>query len=366
MTRKPLRKLEEEAIESSAYLTSDEKSSNFRNSGPIDPKFEKIETHPTVKPWVHFVAGGIGGMAGAVATCPFDLVKTRLQSDIYRKAYQSSTHFGKTMGCLTQAGTHFKETLGIISNVYRMEGFTSLFKGLGPNLVGVIPARSINFFTYGTTKNLYSKAFRKGEEDPWIHLMAAATAGIATATATNPIWLIKTRIQLDKAGTTRQYKNSWDCLKSVVQHEGIYGLYKGLSASYLGSVETVLQWLLYEQMKFIIKQRSIEKFGHDNDGQKTRIEKVKEWCQRSGSAGLAKFVASIVTYPHEVVRTRWRQAPMVNNKLKYTGLIQSFRVIIKEEGLASMYSGLTPHLMRTVPNSIIMFGTWELVIKLLS
>ena len=71
MTRKPFRKLEEEAIESSAYLTSDEKSSNFRNSGPIDPKFEKIETHPTVKPWVHFVAGGIGGMAGAVATCPF-------------------------------------------------------------------------------------------------------------------------------------------------------------------------------------------------------------------------------------------------------------------------------------------------------
>ncbi|CAL9737258.1 mitochondrial nicotinamide adenine dinucleotide transporter 2 [Monosporozyma servazzii] len=364
MTGKPLRDLEDKAIESSSYLASDEKSSNFRNSSPLDPKDKKIETHPTVKPWVHFVAGGIGGMAGAIVTCPFDLVKTRLQSDIYRKAYKSSAASGNSMGYLTQAGTHFKETIGIISGVYKVEGFRSLFKGLGPNLVGVIPARSINFFTYGTTKELYSRVLNKGEETAWIHLMAAASAGIATSTATNPIWLIKTRVQLDKAGTTRKYKNSWDCCKSVLKHEGIYGLYKGLSASYLGSVETVLQWILYEQMRSIIKQRSIEKFGHG--GNKSTLDNVKEWCQRSGSAGLAKFVASMVTYPHEVVRTRLRQAPMQNGKLKYTGLVQSFKVIAKEEGLASMYSGLTPHLMRTVPNSIIMFGTWELVIKLLS
>ncbi|CAL9731239.1 mitochondrial nicotinamide adenine dinucleotide transporter 2 [Monosporozyma unispora] len=366
MPRKPLRELEKEAIESSTYLASDEKSSNFRNSGPLDPKAKKIETHPTVKSWVHFVAGGIGGMAGAVVTCPFDLVKTRLQSDIYKNAYKSSATSTKSMGYLGQAGIHFKETVGIIGGVYKVEGFRSLFKGLGPNLVGVIPARSINFFTYGTTKELFSRTLNNGEEAAWIHLMAAASAGVATSTATNPIWLIKTRVQLDKAGTTRQYKNSWDCLKSVVRNEGIRGLYKGLSASYLGSVETVLQWLLYEQMRFIIKQRSIEKFGHDNDGKKTTLDEVKEWCQRSGSAGLAKFVASMVTYPHEVVRTRLRQAPMENGKLKYTGLVQSFKVIAKEEGLVSMYSGLTPHLMRTVPNSIIMFGTWELVIKLLS
>lgn len=366
MTREPLKDLEEKAIESSAYLASDEKASNFRNPGPMDPKTKQIETHPTVKPWVHFVAGGIGGMAGAVVTCPFDLVKTRLQSDIYKKVYESNAATGKSFGYLTQAGTHFKETINIITNVYKVEGFTSLFKGLGPNLVGVIPARSINFFTYGTTKELYSRTFNKGQETAWVHLLAAGTAGIATATATNPIWLIKTRVQLDKAGTTRQYRNSWDCLKSVLKHEGIYGLYKGLSASYLGSVETILQWLLYEQMRSIIKKRSIEKFGHNSDGKKTTLDKVKEWCQRSGSAGLAKFAASMVTYPHEVVRTRLRQAPIENGKLKYTGLIQSFKVIIKEEGFVSMYSGLTPHLMRTVPNSIIMFGTWELVIKLLS
>ncbi|KAG0664083.1 Pyrimidine nucleotide transporter, mitochondrial [Maudiozyma exigua] len=373
MPKKSIEEWADEAVESTPYLASDEKSSAFRESTQLNQiDKNKIETHPTVKPWVHFVAGGIGGMAGAIVTCPFDLVKTRLQSDVYKNVYVSKaaqntvTSNIKIVQIANQASIHFKETCGIIGNVYKQEGFRSLFKGLGPNLVGVIPARSINFFTYGTTKELYSKAFNNGQESPLIHLMAAATAGWATSTATNPIWMIKTRVQLDKAGKTRTYANSWDCLKSIVKNEGVTGLYKGLSASYLGSIEGILQWLLYEQMKLIIKNRSIEKFGHSNDGEKTTGERIKEWCQRSGSAGLAKFIASIVTYPHEVVRTRLRQSPVENGKVKYTGLLQSFKVIIKEEGLASMYSGLTPHLMRTVPNSIIMFGTWELVIRLLS
>lgn len=365
MGKKPLEKLEEHAIESLPYLGSDEKASNFRDASST-AILKQNETHPTVKPWVHFVAGGIGGMAGAVVTCPFDLVKTRLQSDLYRNMYKSKVT--ESTSAFKRAAIHFNETLGILGNVYKVEGFRSLFKGLGPNLVGVIPARSINFFTYGLTKEIYSKMFNDGMESPVIHLMSAATAGIATSTATNPIWLIKTRVQLDKAkkNNIRRYKNSWDCLKSVLRTEGILGLYKGLSASYLGSIESILQWLLYEQMKHLIKRRSIEKFGHNSENKKTRSAKIKEWCQRSGSAGLAKFVASLITYPHEVIRTRLRQAPVQNGKLKYTGLIQSFRLVIKEEGFISMYSGLTPHLMRTVPNSIIMFGTWELVIKLLS
>lgn len=173
MPKKSIEEWEEDAIESVPYLASDEKGSNYKEATqiPLNLKQSEIENHPTVKPWVHFVAGGIGGMAGAVVTCPFDLVKTRLQSDIFLKAYKSqavniskgSTR-PKSINYVIQAGTHFKETLGIIGNVYKQEGFRSLFKGLGPNLVGVIPARSINFFTYGTTKDMYAKAFNNGQE----------------------------------------------------------------------------------------------------------------------------------------------------------------------------------------------------------
>lgn len=33
---------------------------------------------------VHFFAGALGGAAGSIVTAPFDIVKTRLQSDLFR------------------------------------------------------------------------------------------------------------------------------------------------------------------------------------------------------------------------------------------------------------------------------------------
>jgi solute carrier family 25 protein 33/36 len=316
-----------------------------------------------VSPWLHFFAGGIGGMAGAVFTSPFDVVKTRLQSDQYA-SFRSVEHV-HSRNPMRAAYRHIYDTFSIIRGIYKVEGFPSLFKGLGPNLVGVIPARSINFFTYGLCKDLYSHNFNDGTETTGIHLASAITAGIVTSTATNPIWLVKTRLQLDKAAKgQRLYKNSWDCINKVLKLEGIRGLYAGLSASYLGTVESSLQWVLYERMKSFIQHREQKRI--DRGVIPTRWDAFLNWSATSGSAGMAKLIASLITYPHEVARTRLRQVPVENGRPKYTGIIQCFKLIIKEEGFASMYGGLTPHLLRTVPNSIIMFGTWELIIRLVS
>lgn len=319
---------------------------------------------PKVAPWIHFVAGGVGGMAGSILTCPFDVVKTRLQSDLYHSPISSHT---KSKNPIVAAARHMAETFSIMKTVYKVEGARSLFKGLGPNLVGVIPSRSINFFTYGLGKDIISRKLNNGNEATWVHLLAAANAGIVTSTFTNPIWLVKTRLQLDRASRSsgqRQYKNSWDCIKQVVRNEGIRGLYSGLTASYLGVTESSIQWVLYEQMKGLIRKQEAHRASRGFEP--TSTDKFLSWAASSGAAGAAKFMASLLTYPHEVVRTRLRQAPMQNGQPKYRGLISCFRIIIKEEGFLSMYGGLTPHLMRTVPNSIIMFGTWELVVRLLS
>ena len=305
-------------------------------------------------------------MTAATLTSPLDVVKTRFQSDFYQaqiaasRAAHGISHTS-SLSYSRNALLHFSETFQILFSIHRVEGWRALFKGLGPNLVGVVPARAINFWTYGNGKRIISEQFNGGQESAWVHLCAAATAGVVTGTATNPIWLVKTRLQLDKSNaersgtrSVRQYKNSLDCVVQTVRQEGIRGLYRGLSASYLGVSESTLQWVLYEQMKLYLGRRQEKLIASGKPP--TLWDKFVEWSGKIGAAGSAKFFAALITYPHEVVRTRLRQAPMQDGKIKYTGLIQCFRTIWREEGMVSLYGGLTPHLLRVVPSAAIMFG----------
>ncbi|KAF8470241.1 mitochondrial carrier domain-containing protein [Kalaharituber pfeilii] len=311
-------------------------------------------------------------MTAALFTAPLDVVKTRLQSDFYRAQLQAKREAAgllfQKQGLMSQGLRHFGETFQILGEVYKVEGWRALFKGLGPNLSGVVPARSINFFTYGNGKKIIAEYFNHGRQDAtWVHLSAAVCAGIVTSTATNPIWLVKTRLQLDKEvagakGKTRKYKNSLDCVIKVIREEGFRGLYRGLSASYLGVSESTLQWVLYEKMKSYIARREERRVASGREA--TSWDSFIDWSGKLGAAGSAKLFAAVITYPHEVVRTRLRQRPMEGGKLKYTGLIQCFRTIWMEEGLVSMYGGLSPHLLRVVPSAAIMFGMYEVILRL--
>jgi hypothetical protein len=260
-------------------------------------------------------------MTAAALTAPLDVLKTRLQSDFYQaqlaqarlaKGISAHTHLSPIRSGLL----HFRETFQILGSVHRLEGWRALFKGLGPNLVGVVPARSINFFVVGNGKRMIADYGNNGEESAWVVLCAAALAGIVTSTATNPIWLIKTRLQLDKnvvektgGVAKRRYKNSWDCIKQVVRQEGIRGLYKGMSASYLGVTESTVQWVLYEQMKKSLAKRE-EKIMLSGRP-KNLWDNTVEWTGNVGAAGFAKLVAAVGTYPHEVSSSNYSKCPLL-------------------------------------------------------
>ncbi|KIW07882.1 uncharacterized protein PV09_01795 [Verruconis gallopava] len=339
---------------------------------PKDPNSPlAIKASPFARSWAHFFAGGLGGMISATLTAPLDVVKTRLQSSDFYQAQIAAWRAAKNIPHPSQLSfarsslLHIRETCQILIAIPRVEGPRALFKGLGPNLIGVVPARAINFYAYGNGKKLISQHFNHGQEAAWVHLSAAACAGIVTGTATNPIWLVKTRLQLDKSqakdGRGRQYKNAFDCTMQTLRKEGIRGLYRGLSASYLGVTESTAQWMMYEQGKRQLRLR--EERLVESGRPRTMFDNFVSSTGEMFAAGGAKFLAAIITYPHEVVRTRLRQAPMKNGELKYTGLWQCFRLVFKEEGMAALYGGLVPHMMRVVPNAAIMFGTYEAVLR---
>ncbi|KAI8146591.1 mitochondrial carrier [Fennellomyces sp. T-0311] len=313
----------------------------------VRPFSTQLESKPRIavkkesRSYVHFVAGGVGGMIGAVCTSPLDVVKTRLQSTFYQQAIRpKSSHY--LLG-------HFVETGRLLVRIKQVEGIRGYFKGLGPNLVGVIPARSINFYTYGNGKKLYTE-LNQGKETTGVHLVSAATAGIVTSTVTNPIWVVKTRLQLQN-----RYKNSVECTLHILKEEGLRGLYKGMSASYLGVAEGTIQWMTYEHLK----KKWIAPHHHSKHS--IGGKSVEGWIGNIGAAAVAKLVAACITYPHEVIRTRLRQ-PAENGVRKYTGLIQCLKLVAKEEGVGALYGGMTAHLMRVVPNAAIMFFCYEAIL----
>lgn len=249
-------------------------------------------------------------MTAATFTAPLDVLRTRLQSDYYQ-AHLSSLRASRgipnpsTMTLSRSSLLHIRETFHILYAIPRVEGRRALFKGLAPTLIGVVPARAINFYVYGNGKRILSNNFNNGKETAWIHLSSAVVAGIVNSTVTNPIWLVKTRLQLDKSkaqrGGERQYKNALDCVLKTVRAEGIRGLYRGLSASYLGVSESTLQWVLYEQLKKTIHRREAQSLI--TDGEPTTWDRTLSWISMLSAAGGAKFIASAVTYPHEVSST---------------------------------------------------------------
>lgn len=254
-------------------------------------------------------------MTAAAMTAPLDVLKTRLQSDFYQAQIRASASASRaaSLNPARAALYHLTDTLQILRSVYRTEGPRALFKGLGPNLIGVVPARSISFYVYGNGKRLMAEYWNGGREAAWVHLSAGVAAGVATSTATNPIWMVKTRLQLDKnvaaaaassaggstaATTHRKYRNSADCIRQIVRDEGIRGLYKGMSASYLGVVESTMHWMLYEQLKAALARR--EERMVLSGKEKNWWDRTVDWTGKFGAAGAAKLVAAVIAYPHEV------------------------------------------------------------------
>ncbi|XP_057714018.1 solute carrier family 25 member 36-A-like [Corythoichthys intestinalis] len=302
---------------------------------------------------VHLFAGGCGGTVGAILTCPLEVVKTRLQSSsvtFYISEVQLSTVNGASVARVAPPGL-----LHCLKLIFEREGPRSLFRGLGPNLVGVAPSRAIYFAAYSTAKEKLNGVLEP--DSTQVHMVSAGMAGFTAITATNPIWLIKTRMQLDSRNWGERRMNAFDCVRRVYQMDGLRGFYKGMSASYAGISETVIHFVIYES----IKQRLLQSRAQTSmEGEEESVKDAYDFVGMMLAAATSKTCASTIAYPHEVIRTRLREEGS-----KYRSFFQTLLTVPREEGYRALYRGLTTHLVRQIPNTAIMMCTYEVVVYLL-
>jgi solute carrier family 25, member 33/36 len=287
-----------------------------------------------------------GGAAGTVASCitnPLEVIKTRLQAS----ASSTATTIPARLG-----------PLYIARQIMRADGIPGFFRGLPPTLVGIIPSRSAYFYAYSRCKSFLDAKCGLSSGSPPNALISGFVAGVVGNTITNPIWMIRTRMQLEADAAVGQvaYKGYLDVIGTIFRQDGIKGFYRGLQASYWGCTEGALQFILYEQLKRQLLQRENRRRLSVHQPETTELSHAMYFW----SAALAKMIASIATYPHEVARTRLREQSRMG-LYKYTGMWQTIRTVAQEEGRSGLYAGMGVHLMKVVPNSALMFLTYEIV-----
>ncbi|KAI7822453.1 mitochondrial carrier domain-containing protein [Kickxella alabastrina] len=286
------------------------------------------------------IAGAGAGCVSSVVTCPLDLVKTRLQYQGVLEAKYSGNS-GGISGYRPYGGT-----VNTLRRIVGEEGVLGLYRGLAPMLMGYLPTWGIYFTAYEALKREVPRQFPT-VSNTGVHVVSAMGAGATTSVLTNPIWVLKSRFMTQSKFTEYRYSSMWDAVTVIRRTEGLGGFYKGLGSSLLGVTHVAVQFPLYEALKAWM--------GVDS----SHVESSRILAASAAS----KMVASSVTYPHEVIRTRLQN--QTRAPFKYAGICHAVVLIYREEGVRAFYRGLATNLIRTVPASMMTLLTYELLIRVL-
>ncbi|CAK4077933.1 unnamed protein product [Aphanomyces euteiches] len=182
---------------------------------------------PVDRAQVGFLAGACAGLTACVLTYPLDFIRTRLSGKIESKA-------------------SYTGMLNAFTTIVRTEGFASLFRGMGPTLVGSIPYEGIKFGSYDIFR-----AFLPKDTDPGSDfvgkMICGGGAGMTATILTYPNDTVRRRMQMQGNGEKRLYKHAIDCYIKLYRLEGLASFYRGLTPTLVRAMPNMgIQFACYE------------------------------------------------------------------------------------------------------------------------
>ena len=269
------------------------------------------------------VSGAIAGIIGSTATFPLDVVKTRLQNQ--KPNAEGKLPYKGMMDCLRQS--------------LRADGLGGLYRALPAVLVGITPEKAIKL----GVNDFMCEVFRQRlntEQLPIPYLVAAgATAGTCQFVATNPMEIVKIRMQTLKGYTTMQ----------VVRELGFAGLYTGASATLMRDIPF--------SMFYFSTYGWLRQAWQDDKG---NISGLKAFL----AGGLAGTFSAASVTPADVIKTRLQAKP-APGQVPYTGIADCYSRIVAQEGHSALFRGAGPRVIVIAPLFAIALAVYEVQKKLL-
>ena len=304
-----------------------------------------------------FVAGAMAGATATIVTYPLDLLHARL-------AAHSPMHPAPNISGMFGSA-------GYLYDVMTKGGARSLYNGLTPTLVGIVPYGGISFATFETLKSMYvnqatreMSIVREDEFEMPIHLklIAGGFAGVVAQTATYPLHVVRRRMQvhISEGGSTPLYTSIWTGLRTIYYTEGVRnGLFKGVTLTWVKGPFAAAIGFTANDLLF---QRVGPTFRHavmDEDPPESHVPVT--WHERKSitafetlcSGAVAGAIAKTVVAPADRVKIIYQ----VDTQKEFTlnAALRTARDIIKTEGFSALWRGNGVQMVRVMPYAGVSF-----------
>ncbi|CAF3782584.1 unnamed protein product [Adineta steineri] len=275
---------------------------------------------------IKFLISGLASMGATLFVHPMDLVKNRMQISGEGggvKEYRTSYH--------------------ALTTIFRKEGFRGIYSGLSAGL--------FRQATYATTRlgiyQILLERFRDQDGRPpsiFVNLLLGVVSGGLGSLIGTPAELALIRMTLDgrlPMNERRNYAHVFDALARITREEGILKLWRGAIPTVTRAmIVNAAQMPSYSQAKQLIMSMDLMQQG-------LPLHAV--------SSLIAALITTIVSLPIDIVKTRYQNMKIIQGKPEYTGILDVFQRIFRQEGVLSFWKGFTPYFYRIGPHTILSF-----------
>lgn len=273
---------------------------------------------------IDFLSGGISGSIAKTITAPLEVVKLIKQTESHDK--------------LTKRGI-----LSSLKKIINEKGILTLWRGNLSNLLRYFPLQAINFSVKEQIDNIINYKFIKNpdliKKNPYEFLIRKLTCGGLTGAigllCVYPLDFTRTRLGID---VHKQFNGIFHCLKTIIQKEGIKGIYRGFGISIFG----------------IIIYRSFY-FGLYDFGKKFLLHENSSLIQKFLIAQSVSIISENISYPIDTIRRRLMvESGKSDNDKKFKSAFDCAKFIYKENGYKGFYKGLKANIFRSLSSSLVL------------
>ena len=203
-----------------------------------------------------------------------------------------------------------------------------------------------------------ARRYSVSEERPWWgEFMCAGTSAVMAICVTNPIDVVKTRMQLQgQLGKGQSpYAGVFDALFQIGRREGVRGLWAGLVPSCWWQFSNV-------SVRFGVYSAAKRLTGVADDP-----SPLRKWAQSVGLAGVSGGLAALASNPFFIVKTRF-QAMSTDASLAVGqqhalegGVGGTLRSILRSDGPGGLFRGLSAFAPRVIVASAVQLSTYDVV-----